>query len=287
MFFIRDPSTSDFHPIREILERNSGTQARKIAISALLYGTAILLTFGVNILFLRYAVGVLPLRWPALRPFSLPIDLAFYRFVVPVSIHLVQPGARIKKLFLGWAKFTAHELRLTSFIFGGERDPREEGTHIRRTWRARLTLKKGDPTDAGCELETDMRTPRDVVFRKDGGFGRVPATDTIRVAPGRRMIVRVTEEGHPLDVEGAGVIASQLLEMATTRKADKYAVVYLPPFFRTRLALFVYLLWFTGSLAGMTVVTTPRAHSFRCLRCSRLLTCGYSQCCWDDIWSRY
>ena len=47
--------------------------------------------------------------------------------------------------------------------------------------------------------------------------------------------------------------------MATTRKDDKYEVVYLPPNFKIRVALFVYLLWFTGSLAGMAGVVLPRA----------------------------
>ena len=72
------------------------------------------------------------------------------------------------------------------------------------------------------------------------------------------MIVRVTEDGHPLDDVGAKVIGQQLQEMVTTRASDRYQVVYLPPQFMTRIALFVYLLWFTGSLAGMSMVVVPR-----------------------------
>ncbi|KAI5479294.1 hypothetical protein MNV49_003812 [Pseudohyphozyma bogoriensis] len=257
MWFIRDPSSQEFHPIREILERNSSVQARKIAQSAVLYGGAIFMTFGVNIMFLRYAVGILPLRWPSTRTFSFPLDLLFYRFVIPSTIRLVDPGHRVKKVFLGWAKFTAHELRLSSFIFGGDRDPQEEGTNVRRTWRARLTLRKADINDLEEDVEQDQVSPRDVVFRKDGGFARVPAIDNIRVAPGRKMIVRVTEEGRPLDEEGERTIQAQVEEMGSTRKSDRYCVVYVPPFFKTRLALFVYLLWFTGSLAGQAAVVGP------------------------------
>ncbi|KAK4701378.1 E3 ubiquitin-protein ligase MARCH6, partial [Phenoliferia sp. Uapishka_3] len=255
LFFIRDPATQDFHPIREILERNSGTQAKKIAISALLYGGAIFLTIGSSVYFLRYAVGILPLHWTQARPFSLPIDLVIYRFVIPFTLNLVDPGTRIKSLFTHWAKLTASQLRLTSFIFSGKRHPEEEGTQVRRTWRAVLLLKKANITDA--EEDDAEVSKREVYFRKDGGFGRVPAIDTIRVAQGRQMIVRVTEEGHPLDGAGAGVVAQQLLEMTTTRATDKYEVVYLPPHFKTRIALFVYLLWFTGSLAGMSMVVVP------------------------------
>lgn len=64
MWFIRDPQSADFHPVREILERDSSAQFRKIAISGLLYAGVIFATVGVNVLFLRYAVSdVLPLRW--------------------------------------------------------------------------------------------------------------------------------------------------------------------------------------------------------------------------------
>lgn len=65
LFFIRDPASQEHSPIREILERNSSTQAKKIAISAALYAAAIWSTVGVSVYFLRYAIGVLPLRWVA------------------------------------------------------------------------------------------------------------------------------------------------------------------------------------------------------------------------------
>lgn len=63
VWFIRDPQATEFHPIREILERSSRTQARKIATSALLYGVVIASTFGTTVLFLKLS-GILPLRWP-------------------------------------------------------------------------------------------------------------------------------------------------------------------------------------------------------------------------------
>lgn len=66
VWFVRDPQHQDFHPIREILERDSATQARKIATSAVLYASVVFVTLGINILLLRYAcIGILPLRWPS------------------------------------------------------------------------------------------------------------------------------------------------------------------------------------------------------------------------------
>lgn len=141
------------------------------------------------------------------------------------------PRARARKFFLNWTKRTAHALRLSSFVFG-HRDLAEEGTHIRRTWHARLTLKRAgvDDTEENEEQWGALVSPKEVVFRKDGGFGRVPAVDTVRVAPKRPMLVRVTEEGHPLDDIATRVIAAQLVEMATTRKGDAYRVVSQLPF---------------------------------------------------------
>lgn len=128
------------------------------------------------------------------------------------------------KLCVEWSKRTAHSLRLTSFIFG-VRDPTEEISHVRSTWRAKLTLKKAhEGGDVGA-APNDAVTGRDVYAKRDGGFVRVPASDAVHIAPGRKMLVPVTEEGHPVDEEGSRIIAAQLVEMASTRKNDKYQVV--------------------------------------------------------------
>jgi hypothetical protein len=184
------------------------------------------------------------------------MDLVIFRFLVPATIRFSDPRGHLRTAFIDAAKLTARQLRLSSFIFD-ERNPVEEGSHIRRTWWARLTLKKADLD----EVEDDGRdvvSPREVVFRKDGGFARVPAIDNVRVVAGRRMVVPTTEAGVALDAEGARVIGEQLAEMASTRSRDRYAIVYVPPYYKTRIALFVYSLWFTGSIAGMAAVAIPR-----------------------------
>lgn len=131
----------------------------------------------------------------------------------------------MRSMMQSLTRTTARALRLSSFMFG-ERDPEEEGTHVRRTWHARLTFKKADiHQDIEGEGRSDVVSMKEVSFRRDGGFGRVPAIDTVRVAPKRPMLVRVTEEGYPLDEAGSKVIASQLMDMATTRKNDSYQVV--------------------------------------------------------------
>lgn len=75
LFFIRDPANNDHHPLREILSRGSLAQARKIAISGVLYASVIISCFGVSIAFLRYVcVGILPLRWSYQSVSLLPLS---------------------------------------------------------------------------------------------------------------------------------------------------------------------------------------------------------------------
>ena len=253
MWFIRDPSSGDFHPVKEILERDSLVQLRKIGISALLYGGVIFATLGANTLLLRYGVGggVLPLRWTQQRTFSFPLDLLIFRFVVPAAVRAAEPRRRIKELLVQTAKRTAHELRLSSFLFN-VRDPAEEGSHVRRTWRAILTLKQSPKSEWAVNIKG-----RDVAFKKDGGWARVPGIDNVRVKPHRPMIVDVDDDGVPVTDDGMRVVAAQVVEQKTTRKKDAYTVVYLPPNYWLRVCVFVYLLWFVGSVGCVGAVVGP------------------------------
>ena len=46
LYFIRDPDDPEFHPVRDVLERNVTTQLRKIAFSALVYGALVIICLG-------------------------------------------------------------------------------------------------------------------------------------------------------------------------------------------------------------------------------------------------
>lgn len=67
VWFVRDPNSSEFSPIKDILEKSSLVQLRKIGTSVLLYGAVVFFQVGASIYFLRYACGsALPLRWPSM-----------------------------------------------------------------------------------------------------------------------------------------------------------------------------------------------------------------------------
>lgn len=251
IWFVRDPSSNDFHPIKEILEKSSWSQAKKIGTSGLLYGGAIGLSLGVNVWGLRYGFGgqVLPLRWPSSRPFALPVDLLLYRFLIPFTITRLDPRTRLRQFFSVCSKRYAHELRISDFIFG-ERIESEQGTPIRQTWLPKLFFKKDN-------LETEDSTSSEISYRKDGGFARVPGIDTIKVVTGRKMFVRTDESGNPLDTRGKEIVEAQVKEMNEDRKKDRYRIVYIPPDFRKRVGLFVGLVWLTGSLGVSTLLALP------------------------------
>lgn len=64
MWFIKDPSDQNFHPIRDILERPALVQLRKLSVSAIMYGLVVACGVGSigSLMHLGRSI-VLPLRW--------------------------------------------------------------------------------------------------------------------------------------------------------------------------------------------------------------------------------
>jgi E3 ubiquitin-protein ligase MARCH6 len=63
MWFIKDPSDQNFHPIRDILERPVLVQLRKLSVSAAMYGLVVACGVGSIGGLMRLGRGLLPLRW--------------------------------------------------------------------------------------------------------------------------------------------------------------------------------------------------------------------------------
>ncbi|CAG8534573.1 36214_t:CDS:2 [Racocetra persica] len=243
MWFIRDPNDPQFHPIKEILERPVWTQLKKIGASGIMYSAMIVCGLGSVIYFIRYAFnGILPLQWSFTEPISdFPADLLVFHIIIPVTVTLAKPKRLFRTLFENWWHITSHHLRLTSFMFGG-RHYDEEGTHVRKTWRAFFLFLKAPIVDNNA-IEND-----DVAFVKDGGFVRAPSYDAVPVEPGKRMLIPVTEDGTLIDPNDASAIDDD---------QPGYTIVYIPPNFRARIILFLFLMWFCGSLFCCSVTVLP------------------------------
>lgn len=127
----------------------------------------------------------------------------------------------------------------------------EEGSHIRKTWKAWLLLQRNRTATGG----TSCWTSADVEFRKDGGFARVVAADNVKIVRSK-MFVRTSEDGTPLTEQGREAIAAQLKQGPNDE--SKFTIVYIPPHFRTRILLFIYLLWVSSTVALFACITIPR-----------------------------
>lgn len=144
-------------------------------------------------------------------------------------------------------------------MFGG-RYPEEEGVFVYKSWSAWL-----------------FRQPalHDASFQKDGSLVRVPAHDNVPIVmiPRRRMIIPVDAQtlqplneaeralGHP----AAG---------SDDDKTKNTTIVYIPPYFKLRIAVFLFLIWTTGSILVCSISVAP------CMlidtTCCLLLTCVFN-----------
>ncbi|KAE8352969.1 hypothetical protein BDV28DRAFT_134127 [Aspergillus coremiiformis] len=255
LYFIRDPDDPTFHPVRDVLERSITTQLRKIAFSALVYGALVIMCLGGVVWGLYYAFdGVVPIHWSAAMPvLEFPVDLLFYNFVMPLVIRSMKPSDGFHGLYDWWFHKCARFLRLTNFFFG-ERQPDEEGHHVRWTWWATLSLAKGDidhpVTDEKRRCGTS-NTHADTYFVRDGKFVRAPASDQVRIPKGTTVFLEVSEANERVDG------APDANEGLHGRTNAMFTKVYIPPFFRMRIAAFIFLIWMFAAATGVGITVIP------------------------------
>ncbi|KAJ7483185.1 hypothetical protein FB451DRAFT_1233627 [Mycena latifolia] len=247
MWFIKDPQDQNSHPIRDILDRPTLTQLRKICVSGIMYSFVVACVVGsvAGLLFVG-SKSILPFRWKNREPLSnVPIDLIFLHLVLPYTMHYFRPRTGIKRVSKALWKFLASRLRLSSYFFGG-RYPHEEFTSKHWSVMSAMFLRS----------EEDLEDPSNV---KDGSFRRVPASDNISLPRDMRATAAVTEHGEPIDDEARGLIAMQNEEAVKAKRTvqDDYVVVYIPPHFRYRVFLFIAILWVLGAMFLGVVFALP------------------------------
>lgn len=266
LYFIRDPDDPTFHPVRDVLERSVTTQLRKIAFSALVYGGLVIVCLGGVVWSLNQATtGVLPIHWTSQAPsLEFPLDLLFYNFLTPFIIKFYKPSDGLQTVYQWWFKACARVLRLSNFLFG-EKNRNEEGRHVHHTWTSWLTGQKAnrekeetteDEEDGDEDEEEDEEDEEDeeqeqaeVDFIPDGKYVRAPASDQVRIPKGQRVFIEVDEENNRKDgmQDAPGVHNNS--EMVT--------MVYIPPWFRVRIALFVLTIWIFAATTGIGVTVLP------------------------------
>ena len=254
--FIRDPDDPTFHPVRDVLERNVATQLRKILFSALVYGGLVVICLGGVVWGLALTFqGVLPIHWSSNEPvLEFPIDLLFYNFLMPLAVNFFKPSDGLHAMYSWWFRQCARMLRLTWFMFD-ERKQDEEGHMVRRTWGELLRGATADPTKP---IKTeDINQPFTdnpelrAYFRQDGRYVRAPASDQVRIPKGTRIFLEVDDMNNRTDGKW------DRLDGVHGKNSDLYKQVYIPPWFRLRICLFIISIWFFAAFTGVCVTIVP------------------------------
>ncbi|EMR65903.1 putative ring finger membrane protein [Eutypa lata UCREL1] len=281
LYFIRDPDDPEFHPVRDVLERNVTTQLRKIMFSGLIYGALVVVCLGGVVWGLALALpNVLPIHYSSNEPvLEFPIDLLFYNFLMPLAVKFFRPSDGLHAMYTWWFRTCARGLRLTWFLFG-ERRVDEEGRivlapdseHKDLPWWRKLFLEVDESgnvipktwrdTFEGGHARPTPHIPRDemvsLTFKKmrlvdsgqlieDGRFVRSPASDQVKIPKGQPVFLAVTEQNVRPDGSDDGDIYA----------SDKYQCVYVPPMFHIRVSLFIASIWLFAAVTGVGFTIVP------------------------------
>lgn len=254
LYFIRDPDDPTFHPVRDVLERSVTGQLRKIAFSAFVYGALVICCLGGVVWSLYYGFdGVLPIHWATTDPsMEFPLDLLFFNFLTPLVIKLFKPSDGLHEMYQWWFKKCARALRLSDFLFG-EKNPDERGRHMRRTWSAWFQRKKGNVDEPVIGRDRQiLAEDRDteVYFLFDGKYVRAPASDQVRIRRGQSVFVDVDVFDNRLDGKAED-------DPIHGKDSGLTETVYIPPYFRFRICLFVVAIWLFAAATGVGVTVIP------------------------------
>ncbi|KAL3444879.1 hypothetical protein BJX65DRAFT_282658 [Aspergillus insuetus] len=246
LYFIRDPDDPTFHPVRDVLERNITTQLRKIAFSALVYGALVIVCLGGIVWGIYYGFeGVLPAHWSSKDPvLEFPVDLLFYNFGIPLAIKAFKPSDGLHSLYSWWFRKCARFLRLSDFFFG-ERRTDEEDDSANDSWWSPLLGNKADQKSDSDEKDSTIQTKR------NGKFVRAPFSDQVRIPKGSPVFLEVSETNERLDGKPDNDTGLH------GRLNDMFTKVYIPPYFRTRIAAFLFMIWMFAAATGVGVTVLP------------------------------
>ena len=171
-----------------------------------------------------------------------PLDLFLYMFVTPLLIRQLEVSKVVNTMYSWWLKHCARGLRLSHFLFD-ERRKDEEGRHVRHSWADVLLMRKANPeairTSAGDEVAT-------IQFKKDGKYVLTPCNDSYRPPkPGEAFLHSEADDVYIADKDG--------------KKNDHFSKIYVPPYFRLRISLFMVCLWLFSAFTGICVTLVPLA----------------------------
>jgi len=251
LYFIRDPDDPTFHPVRDVLERSVTVQLRKIAFSAVVYGTLITVCLGGVVWSLALSSkSVLPIHWSSSESErEFPLDILFFNFLTPLVVKLTKPTDGLHAMYKWWFRRSARTLRLSSFLFNEEHID-EEGPYGRgglTSWLRWLSPKPKPTETVGTDKTVLEASKNDMQIV--GRYARVPASDQIRIPKGTPVFVDVDKDNNRIDGKPDTGVHS--------RDSRHITKVYIPPWFKVRIGLFVLTVWLFAAATGLSVTIVP------------------------------
>lgn len=224
--------------------------------SALVYGALVVVCLGGVVWGLALAFkGVLPIHWSSNEPvLEFPIDLLFYNFLMPMAVRFFKPSDGLHSMYRWWFRQCARMLRLTWFMFD-ERQIDEEGYNVRRNWMDVFRGVEGDalkPLKPKTRNEPFINDPKLMAyFQADGKYVRAPASDQVRIPKGVRIFLEVDAKNRRIDGK------TDKANGVHGKNSDLYTHVYVPPFFRLRIFLFILFIWLFAAATGVGITIVP------------------------------
>ncbi|CEP18842.1 hypothetical protein [Parasitella parasitica] len=270
IWFIRDPNDPQFNPVKEIVKRPVLTQLQKMGASAVIYGFVIEVGVG-GLVAVTGAVfdGILPLKWSYTQPLTtIPMDLLVVMIVVPSMVYYLDPKQLLEKTTIRWTSWLCHQLRLTSFLLGGRPTSEEGYIKHNRIWRAWIQHQQQQQRPLSNHATFHYHQDSNInnnkkeqhEFVRNGLLVRAPKHDGVRYVPGRRMLVPV----DPITLEALDPHERHLGHPAAANlpgeeEDDHTMIVYLPPQFKLRMAIFMTIMWVSWSALLCYVFVGPIA----------------------------
>lgn len=183
--------------------------------------------------------------------------------ILPYTIHYFRPRTAARQIGTVLWKWLSRKLRVSSYMFG-ERRPDEE------------LVPKGF---FGIHFKNPTKTDTQEAQR-EGGWRRVPASDNVAIVRGMRATVEVAEDGKPINEAEARLLKLQDAEAERHKRNvdEDYTVVYIPPYFKYRIFVFILAVWSVCCVAIAAMLAGPvlLGRRFFLLFTSREVHDGYS-----------
>ncbi|KAJ2694532.1 hypothetical protein GGH99_000632 [Coemansia sp. RSA 1285] len=236
LWFIRDPSDPNFHPIRDIIEDKMLPQQYNIARSAVMYCGIIMVCVGLSMVCTMYVApkDTFPMVWDStMQMGEYPVQATSLVLLLPFAIIRGRPNEVLHCIFGWWWRLAARLVRLSEFVIG-TRSIVDEGawTVAGAPWLPDVLIRPFMPSHvvkgvfevfnehvfdearvgqiegalptreyrARLQLEIDLALSNShphLAFVLEGQNMRAPNTDTVPVVVGRRMVIPVDDHGRP------------------------------------------------------------------------------------------